>query len=121
MLDTHALVFLAENRPATFGPAAREALRSSVLLFSPAVRLELAFLHQVRRISRSPAELLASLLAESRVKEASEPFGDVVTAAATQDWTRDPFDRLIAGHAALLGLPLVSRDRTMSGHVVTIW
>jgi len=121
MLDTHAVVFLAENRVGVFGVAAKEAIRHAVLLLSPAVRLELAFLYEVGKLAVPPADLLGPLLTEGRIAEAQERFAEVVTAAAGLSWTRDPFDRLIAGHAQLLGLPLVSRDRLIAAHVATLW
>jgi PIN domain nuclease of toxin-antitoxin system len=44
------------------------------------------------------------------------PFAAVAARAHTLAWTRDPFDRLIAGEAAVAGARLVTRDDLLSRH-----
>jgi PIN domain nuclease of toxin-antitoxin system len=43
-------------------------------------------------------------------------FAAVVTAARGLTWTRDPFDRLIVGHAAIAQASLLTKDRTIRQH-----
>jgi PIN domain nuclease of toxin-antitoxin system len=33
-----------------------------------------------------------------------------------QHWTRDPFDRLLVGHALARGAPLLTKDRLIRRH-----
>ncbi len=44
-------------------------------------------------------------------------FEVVATAALDEDWTRDPFDRLIVAHAKASGLaPLITSDEKIRLH-----
>ena len=45
-----------------------------------------------------------------------ESFQHVITLALQQTWTRDPFDRIIVGQAALQQRTLVTKDHAMRGH-----
>lgn len=38
---------------------------------------------------------------------------DLIAAALSLDWTRDPFDRLICAHAAVVGGELATKDRSI--------
>lgn len=40
-----------------------------------------------------------------------------VRAATSLDWTRDPFDRMIAAHAIVADAPLLTADRTILEHL----
>jgi PIN domain nuclease of toxin-antitoxin system len=40
-------------------------------------------------------------------------LAELTKAAVGLPWTRDPFDRLIAAHAIVAGVPLVTADRTI--------
>jgi PIN domain nuclease of toxin-antitoxin system len=43
---------------------------------------------------------------------------DRLTAVAVDlTWTRDPFDRLIAAHAIVLGAPLLTADEEIQGNL----
>ncbi len=49
-------------------------------------------------------------------------FERVITAAINQTWTRDPFDRIIVGHAAIQQCGLVTKDRIIHTHYAeSIW
>jgi PIN domain nuclease of toxin-antitoxin system len=41
------------------------------------------------------------------------PFQKVVASAREQGWARDPFDRVIVGHAIAAGSPLLTKDRSI--------
>lgn len=47
---------------------------------------------------------------------AIDPFGLMSEDLKQQTWTREPFDRIIVGHAAVHARPLVTKDRTIYGH-----
>jgi len=45
------------------------------------------------------------------------PFGRILASASELTWTRDPFDRLIAGNALADKTPLLTADDTMQRHL----
>ena len=110
-LDTHAAVLLWEGRVEAFGQDSRAVLEHEDLFVSPAVRLELQFLREIDRLLVAPDEILGGLEADCGVRLTDAPFARVVSAAMSDGWTRDPFDRLIVADARLHGAALVSRDR----------
>ena len=44
------------------------------------------------------------------------PFPEVVEVALGQNWTRDPFDRLIVSQATLRGIDLITKDELIRQH-----
>lgn len=114
-LDTHAAIYLAEGRVERFGTRSRALLEEDDLLVSPFVRLELTYLRECRKIACEPDEVIG-LLAALRVALSTESVQEVVGAAMSLGWTRDPFDRLITATAALTGSPLVTRDGAITAN-----
>lgn len=112
-LDTHVVVWLYQKRLEVFP---RRLLRFMGLrrpMVSPMVRLELALLQQIGRITVAPQEILDALRATADLGVAESSFDRVAAIAGELPWTRDPFDRLIAAHALADDLPLVTKDATM--------
>jgi PIN domain nuclease of toxin-antitoxin system len=65
-----------------------------------------------------PAEAPLSALRRSiGLQVADVSLATLVQAAVDLDWTRDPFDRMIAAHAIVENVPLVTADRTMREHL----
>ena len=120
-LDTHAVVWLYEGRVEAFPAALLARIGRMRPLVSPAVRLELAFLHEIGRLTAPPSTVLDALAAEIDLGVAEASFERVVGIATRLLWTRDPFDRLIAAHAMADDLPLVTRDRTIRAHCPVSW
>lgn len=49
-------------------------------------------------------------------------LAELVQAAASLAWTRDPFDRLIAAHAIVAGAPLITADQTIQENLsLAVW
>jgi PIN domain nuclease of toxin-antitoxin system len=117
LLDTHAWVwsFAEEDR---LSPAARSAIASAEAVYvSPISFFEIG---QKVRLGKWPemapwASGLAELLREQGGVAA--PFTpEICLHASLRDWAhRDPFDRLLASSAELLGLPLVTKDPAFAG------
>ena len=84
--------------------------------------MEILYLSEQRRISIS-LENLDNLLAQS-ANYMVVPIGfEVVKAAAGIDDVPELHDRLIAGTAAWLGVPILTNDPVLtdSQHVETVW
>ncbi len=110
-LDTHAAVALAEGEREVFGPAAIDILERAALFVSPVVRLELAYLAEIGRLSVEPDEILGHLAAALGIVQSDDPMAAVVAEAMHLAWTRDPFDRLLVATAALHRAPLITNDQ----------
>ncbi len=115
-LDTHAAIFLWEGRADIWGASSRDVLERSALLVSPFVRLELALLREIGKITVEPDEVLDGLASACGVSRSTDLAEDVVASAMRLDWTRDPFDRLIVATAMRHRSVLVTRDRRILEH-----
>ncbi len=114
-LDTHIVCWLYEGDVERLSEPATEAIESSeCLLVSPMVDLELQYLYEIERISRSSEEILATLAEDIGLQVSDAPFSLVVREAKRINWTRDPFDRLITAQVMLIeNARLVTRDRAI--------
>ena len=113
MLDTHVAVALYEGRTGGLGPAAKRAIDREVVTISPAVLLEIEFLHEIGRLRVGAMPISAGLGEDLSIRVASERFADVAIEALSLGFTRDPFDRLIVAHAALTKAALITQDATL--------
>jgi PIN domain nuclease of toxin-antitoxin system len=122
-LDTNVAVWLAQGDLSRCTATALDSIRNSNLLVSPIVALELAYLHEIDRITLSSQDVLLKLRAELGVEVCDSPFPAVITIAVNEIWTRDPFDRIIVSHAKANGLsPLISSDAAIQkNYVKTVW
>jgi PIN domain nuclease of toxin-antitoxin system len=115
-LDTHVVTWMFAGRLDLFPAGTRELLDDSELLVSPAVKLELQYLFEVRRTAEPAKVVLESLGREVGLKVCDLPFPDVAEIALSLDWTRDPLDRLIVSQAELRETPLITKDRLIRDH-----
>jgi len=60
--------------------------------------------------------VLQALTQEAGLRVCDLPFADVIEMAQRESWTRDPFDRIIVGQAALRKASLVTKDATVRSH-----
>jgi PIN domain nuclease of toxin-antitoxin system len=121
-LDTHAVVWLYAGDLARFPAGARKRLEREELRISPIVALELEYLHEVGRIGEGASTVLQDLARTLGLAQDDGDFAAVVTAARALTWTRDPFDRMIVGNAAIAGASLMTKDRTIRQHYrQSIW
>lgn len=127
--DTHVVLWMAAGERARLGRAARRVVdglpSGRAFLFVSVVSLwEIALLHDEGKI-RLPAGFSAWTDAlESVPGVRIEPLtrGDVEAARALRDLV-DPHDRLIAGTAMRLSLPLLTADARLAKHsnVRALW
>lgn len=121
-LDTHVVVWLYAGLRERFPERVLSLLGSRRPLFSPMVRLELTFLHEVGRLAVPAEEVLEGLRGLADLGTAESSFDRVVARAASLSWTRDPFDRLIAAHALADDVTLVTKDANLLAHcAVATW
>ncbi|MFN0061002.1 MAG: type II toxin-antitoxin system VapC family toxin [Myxococcaceae bacterium] len=95
LLDTNALLFLLHRHPR----ARRLERYKEKLAVSPFSVLELAFLAEVGRARMKVRDPVQAVSEDGRWTYDSAPLDAVVAAAMSLNWTHDPFDRLICGHA----------------------
>lgn len=121
LIDTHVLVWLYEGLFERIPAAVQARLNREQLALSPIGHLELAYLHQVGRITPSPQTMIDHLSARTGLVVADVSAAALCTAAIGLTWTRDPFDRLLAAHATAANLPLVTKDATLRQHLPLAW
>lgn len=80
---------------------------------SPLVALELEYLHEVGRARDPVPTMLAALRQSIGLQMEDVSLAELVHAAQSLSWTRDPFDRLIAAHAIVANAPLLTADKTI--------
>jgi PIN domain nuclease of toxin-antitoxin system len=111
-LDTQVAVWLAQVKFQRLSSGAREQIKKTDLLVSPMVLLELEYLYEIQRISLHAQEVQLKLQSELGVRTCTLDFASVVGIGIHENWTRDPFDRLIVANAKASGFsPLISADR----------
>jgi PIN domain nuclease of toxin-antitoxin system len=115
-LDTHVAAWLFAGDQKRISRPARLAIESHDLLISPAALLELEYLYETRRTGTPGSAVLDDLGERVGLRLCSLPFPDVARSALGQRWTRDPFDRLIVGHAAIRATALLTKDRQLRRH-----
>lgn len=122
-LDTHVVTWLYEALVDRLSHPARDAIvNADAIGVSPMVSLELTYLHQTSRLAVDGPTIVASLHHDLGLDVDDTSLERVVSIAHGQDWTRDPFDRLIAAQALAAGAQLVTADRRIRDHLpAAVW
>ncbi len=115
-LDTHAVVWLYAGELSLFPKEARRLMEDKPLVISPIVLLELQYLLEIGKIKTGPDKILKYLEKNIGLKVCRLEFYKIIAQAISQDWTRDPFDRLIVAHASIAGAVLISKDESVGKH-----
>lgn len=121
LLDTHVLVWLYGGERNRIPTAVQRRLEREQLGLSPFVQLELGFLYEIGRARDSAQAVVEELGTRLELVVADVAAAAVCSVALGLTWTRDPFDRLLAAHAIVASLPLVTKDETMRQHVPLAW
>ena len=98
-LDTHILVWLYAGDPERFSLKARAAVEHAHLVYTP--------------IAVDAEDIIAYLETRIGLARDEAAYSPVVKESCGISWTRDPFDRLIAGAALVSQHPLLTRDPEM--------
>jgi PIN domain nuclease of toxin-antitoxin system len=112
-LDTHVVAWLYAGETHLLSPRARSAIERNTLLISPMVVLELEFLEEIGRLGVGGEAIVANLRARIGLEMCDLSFSRIVASARELTWTRDPFDRIIVGHAVATNRPLLTKDRSI--------
>jgi PIN domain nuclease of toxin-antitoxin system len=121
-LDTHVVAWLYSGDTRRLSARARDAIEVNDLLVSPMVALELEYLKETGRLTASADAIVDELHRRIGLEVCDLSFASVVSSARALVWTRDPFDRMIVGHAAAAGRPLLTKDRSIRRRFRTaIW
>jgi PIN domain nuclease of toxin-antitoxin system len=121
LIDTHVVLWLYAGEIGRIPTAVQQRIDDEDLRFSPVTALELAYLHQVGRVTVPPESILSELALMLGLSEVDESFSRICFAARDLDWTRDLFDRLVSAHSLLSGLDLVTKDRTIRENLSSAW
>ena len=108
LLDTNALIWLGQGHKRV-----RALARFPRLYVSPASLLELQFLAEAGRLRLAPGQSVFTIPDDPRWVLDEPPAWRWFSSAAEVGWTRDPFDRLIVGHALLRGWKLATSDTVL--------
>ena len=125
LLDTHALL-CALLSPKDLGPRAVVLLGDpeNVLLVSAASAWEIATKHRLGKLAHAGA-VVTNYVDHVRTLGATEApitSAQALLAGRFDVDHRDPFDRMIAAQAVLLGVPVVTRDSAFGAFPCeTIW
>jgi len=116
-LDTHVVIWLYAGKLDLVSPNALQAMEEEPeLLISPMVLLELDFLYEIEKIRVDSDRIGTYLNQKIGLAICEKSFELVCKTAARQQWTRDPFDRLITAQAAIASNGLITKDRIIREH-----
>ena len=116
LLDTHVAVWLYAKGAKGVPDSVRRTMDRDDLGIAPIVLIELAFLTEIGRLTVAPDEVVGHLSSQVGLRVVDRPMGEVARAAEPMSWTRDPFDRLICGHASTTGHRLATADGRILQH-----
>ncbi len=111
--DTHVVAWLYAERLDMMTPLGRSLVDERDLTMSPMVELELTYLHEIGRLAAPGAVIFADLSERIGLRRSENSFAAVTASAAALSWTRDPFDRIIAGDASASACQLLTKDQHM--------
>jgi PIN domain nuclease of toxin-antitoxin system len=113
LLDTHAVLWLLGGHRRVEGVVAS----GQSLFVSPVSLLETRFLIEAGKVRIAERDWEERLRRDRRFRIDDCRVGDIVSGASDLGFTRDPFDRLIAGHAIARGYRLATADDALLEHL----
>ncbi len=121
-LDTHVVCWLYEGRLDLISQPGLAAIETGLLRISPMALLELQYLYEIGRITKTANQVQTALAQDIGLRVGDATFAEVATKAQNLDWTRDPFDRLIVAEALVSDGVLITRDEKIRGHCAcAVW
>ena len=125
-IDTHIVIWLSSGKYENIAKKALEkinlAQKDSLLYISPMVKLELEYLHEIGRLTRSSNWIIEHLKHSINLQIYNEDFLYIIDSSLEISWTRDSFDRIIVGTAICENAPLITKDRLiLENYGKAIW
>ena len=115
-LDTHVVVWLYAGMVEQLSDQAVKLIEQHDLIISPMVELEMVYLHDTKKITRTSRVIIHELQARIGLEVCDIPFQEIVSKAISLNWTRDPFDRLIVAQSLCGKSKFLTKDRTIRKH-----
>jgi PIN domain nuclease of toxin-antitoxin system len=110
-LDTHLVVWLYSGLLGLIPERIARLIDHHSLRISPIVALEIQYLYETDRITTPADTILEDLDLRIGLKFDRLSLARVVRQSLCENWTRDPFDRLIVAQARIRQQPLLTKDR----------
>ena len=121
-LDTHVVAWLFAGEVGLLPSKVRSLIDTEELLISPIVELELQYLYELKRTTQPGSVVVDSLEEEIGLARCRLPFAQIVAEALRNDWTRDPFDRILVAQAQVRRMPLLTKDTDIrKNYTEAIW
>jgi len=109
LLDTHFLIWVTVDSPQIRKfPWLGKYLPWMV---SPISLIEIQFLAEIGRLQVTQPAFMDALWQDRRFVIDEPPMSALARRSFELEWTRDPFDRLLAAHSLVRNIPLCSVDR----------
>lgn len=121
LLDTHVVVWLYADPFGYLPEPVLNRINTEEVGLSPFVQLELAYLHEVKRIQIPGKTIIADLAPKLEMRITDPSTAMVCETATTMKWARDPFDRLLSAEATATNTPLITKNRTIRKHLDVAW
>lgn len=115
-LDTHVVIWLYAGNTEYIPSKTLELMKTQELLLSPMVLLEMTYLFEIKRLTVTSDQIMNTLIPIIDIKVSELPYSSVIEYAIQQSWTRDPFDRIIVGQAAVKSSLLITKDSHILAH-----
>jgi PIN domain nuclease of toxin-antitoxin system len=115
-LDTHVVVWLFSGEAARLSRNAKATIEANDLVISPAVKLELSYLHEIGRLQAPADVMVRDLAVRIGMQVDGESFERIIEHALRSLWTRDVFDRIIVAHAQVNEETLLTKDAVIRKH-----
>ena len=109
-LDTHVAAWLYAGKIELIPKFVLVEMEHNDLKISPVVALELQYLFEIGRVTKPGIDVIQYLTKNLELSICDIPFEDVIKNSLKQNWTSDPFDRIITAQAAINFSVLVTKD-----------
>lgn len=113
-LDTHITIWLYEKRLDLLSEKAKQFIEKNDLFISPAVKLEIEYLFEIEKIKDNSETICSFLERNIDLKIENSSFLEIIKISLNENWTRDPFDRIIVAHSKLKDYTLISKDKKIN-------
>ncbi len=121
-LDTNVVIWLYQAELDRFSEKIKYILENSDLFISPLVKLELQYLYEIGRIKKPSDSVSKSLYKEIGLQVHNIPLSILIEKSLEENWTRDPFDRLIVSHAKAESAFIITKDKIiLENYAKAVW